>query len=273
MKKKPGSPVIGNFTGHTRLLFMYFKTNIMASMEYKASFLIQAFGMALNNSAFAIFWYVLFVNTGPIGGYGFGDVMFLWAVCASGFGLGSIIFGNFYNIGNQIQNGELDVFLLQPKNPLLNMLASRTNFSAWGDFAYGYVIFFIFLKFSVYKFILFTFFVISGSIVFIGSFTLAEQVAFFTGSSRGIAQMFREFIISFSIYPESIFGSRIKWMFYTIFPAGFISFIPRRIFYEFSWKLILLVIGFDIFLVVINNMVFKTGVKRYESGNLIGTRL
>jgi ABC-2 type transport system permease protein len=259
--------------GHFKLLAYYLKYNFIASMEYRAMFISQAFGMALNNSVFIIFWMIIFKNTGPIGGYGLNDVMFIWAISSAGFGFGNIIFGNYYNIGNQIQNGELDVYLLQPKNPLFSMLASRTIISAWGDFIYGYIIFFIFLKFSVFKFILFSLLVVSSSVVFIGSFTIAEQVAFFTGSSRGVAQLFREFVISFSIYPESIFGNRIRWLFYTLFPAGFVSFLPRKIFNDFSWKESMMLLGFDILLVIANHLLFKAGLKRYESGNLIGTRL
>jgi ABC-2 type transport system permease protein len=258
---------------HLKLLSRYFKFNFLASMEYRASFITQVFGMALNNSAFIVFWLIIFKNTGPIGNYDFRDVMLIWAISSSGYGIGSIVFGNFYNIGNQIQNGELDVFLLQPKNPLFNMLASRMNISAWGDFIYGYIVFFIFFRFTAVKLILFSFFILSSGIVFIGAFTIAELLTFFTGSSRGIAQMFREIIISFSIYPESIFGNRIRWLFYTVFPAGFISFLPKRIFEHFSWSHTALLILFDIFLITVNNVVFKIGLRRYESGNLIGTRL
>ena len=46
------------------LLKKYFLFNLSAGMEYRASFLIQVFGMFINNSAFVFFWLILFERVG-----------------------------------------------------------------------------------------------------------------------------------------------------------------------------------------------------------------
>lgn len=78
---------------HLKLIGKYFIFNLSALVEYRTSFLIQVFGMAINNASFAFFWWVLFdkINM-DIAGYGFKDVMFLWAVASTGFGLAHIFF-------------------------------------------------------------------------------------------------------------------------------------------------------------------------------------
>ncbi|MBN2546079.1 MAG: ABC-2 family transporter protein [Spirochaetes bacterium] len=258
---------------HLVLLRKYFKFNLAASMEYRTMFITQVIGMALNNSVFIAFWFLIFKNTGNIGTYGFNDIMFIWAVSSSAFGIAHIVFGNCRNLADQIQKGELDVFLLQPKNPLFSILASRTIVSAWGDFLYGYTIILVFFGFSVFKILLFSFLVVSGGIIYVTVFSMAESLTFFMGNSKSISQMISEFLISFSIYPESIFGDKIRWLFYTLIPAGFISFVPKKIFMNSSYLLILLLLVVDIFFILLNSLVFKLGLKRYESGNLIGTRL
>jgi ABC-2 type transport system permease protein len=258
---------------HGKLLWYYFKLNLMASLEYRTVFITQVLGMALNNSVFIVFWSVLFMNTGPIGDYNFIDIMFIWAISSSGFGLAHIVFGNTPYIGDQIQRGELDVFLLQPKNPLFSMMASRTSISAWGDFLYGYTILIIFFGFSFVKIILFSFLVISSGIIFNTVNSITESLTFFIGSSKSISQIAREFIISFSVYPESIFGDKIRWLFYTLIPAGFISFIPKIIFMNSNYEMIILLVIVDMIFIILNNLIFNMGLKRYESGNLIGTRL
>jgi len=258
---------------HLVLLWKYFKFNLAASMEYRAMFITQVLGMALNNSVFIIFWYMIFKNTGSIGNYGFKDIMFIWAVSSSAYGIAHIIFGNCAYLGDQIQKGELDVYLLQPKNPLFSILASRTIISAWGDFLYGYTIMLVFFSFSFFNILLFSFLVVSGGVIFVTVFSISESLTFFMGSSRSIAQMIREFLISFSIYPESIFGDKIRWLFYTLLPAGFISFVPKEIFMNSCYILILLLLAADVVFIFLNSLVFNMGLKRYESGNLIGTRL
>ena len=65
--------------GNTMMIGEYFKLNLSAAMEYRTSFLIQTFGMILNNLSFAFFWWLLFERFESIGGYGFTDVMLLWA--------------------------------------------------------------------------------------------------------------------------------------------------------------------------------------------------
>ncbi len=79
----------------TRHFAHYIRFNLRAGMEYKTSFVVQVFGMILNNSAFIFFWLILFDRLGKsINGYGFTQVMFLWALAAVGFGLSVVLFGN-----------------------------------------------------------------------------------------------------------------------------------------------------------------------------------
>ncbi|MDF2519984.1 MAG: hypothetical protein K0R84_612, partial [Clostridia bacterium] len=122
-----------------RLMLYYFKFNMSAVMEYRVSFLVQSFGMMLNNSAFIFFWWILFNNVETIGGYTFRDEMLLWALSSSSFGLCFVAFGNVSQITRMILNGELDTYLLQPKDPLINILCSKTIVSAWGDTLYGII--------------------------------------------------------------------------------------------------------------------------------------
>lgn len=125
-----------------KLMCYYFKFNISSAMEYRVSFLIQSIGMIINNSAFIFFWWILFNNVNTIGGYGFKDVMMLWALSSTSFGICFVIFGNINQITRMILNGELDTYLLQPKDPLINIICSKTIVSAWGDTLYGIILFF-----------------------------------------------------------------------------------------------------------------------------------
>jgi ABC-2 type transport system permease protein len=58
---------------------------------------------------------------GRIGGYDFKDVMFIWAVTSSAFGVSHVLFANANQLTRLIVTGELDTFLLQPCNLLVNV--------------------------------------------------------------------------------------------------------------------------------------------------------
>lgn len=258
---------------HLYLIWLYFKLNLSAAMEYRISFFTQAIGMMLSNASFIFFWWIVYKQMDVIGGYTFRDVMILWSLASSTFGLSQVVFGNSRGLGNMIANGELDVYLLQPKNVFVNVLCSRSTFSAWGDLAYGFILFLGINGFDIFKLLLFTTFVIMGGLVVMSSLVFAESLTFFIGNSNLIARQVMEFLITFMIYPEGIYRKYVRWIIYTIIPAGFVVFIPSRIINVFSWKSLLLVLFVDIIYVFLAYTFFQKGLKRYESGNLMGTRI
>jgi ABC-type uncharacterized transport system permease subunit len=82
----------------------YVRFNLSAGMEYRASFVMQVFGMALNNASFLVFWMILYDRLGDIRGYGFQDVMFLWALSSAGYGIAAVFMGNSYFLSRAIYN-------------------------------------------------------------------------------------------------------------------------------------------------------------------------
>lgn len=85
--------------------------------------------------------------------------------------------------------------------------------------------------------------------------------------------MVMEFIISFSIYPEGIFNNVIKTILYTVLPVAFIVYIPARVLVQFSIVHLACILGMAVLWITIAYTVFYRGLKKYESGNLIISKL
>lgn len=251
-----------------KLMLYYIKFNIQSTMEYRFSFLSQVIGMMLNNSAFLFFWWVLFNKIGSIGGASFKDVMNLWSVSCTGFGIAFILFGNLRNVTKMIVEGQLDSYLLQPKNCLINILCSKTNLSAWGDFFFGIVIFILFNGFSL-KFFMFLFFCITAALFMTAFIVSFHSLSFYVGSLQSLTDLVTEIVITFSIYPEGIFGGAIKFIFYSVIPVAFVTYMPVSILSSFNIYKLLLIIGVLILWLIIAYAAFYKGLKRYSSGNLI----
>ena len=256
-----------------KLLFYYFKFNLSAVMEYRISFLVQSFGMVLNNAAFIFFWWVLFTNVNSIGGYGFKDVMLLWAIMSTSFGLCFVCFGNVSQLTRMILNGELDTYLLQPKDPLINILASRTSVSAWGDTLYGIILLFIIKGLDARTILLFALFSVTGALIMAAVLVSFHALSFYTGNTEGLANLVTEFLISFSIYPEGIFNMGVKAILYSVIPAAFIVYIPSRVINDFSIIGLFQVLAAAVLWIIIAYGLFYKGIKKYESGNLIINKL
>jgi viologen exporter family transport system permease protein len=260
--------------GVLRLIGHYFRFNLSANMAYKGSFIIQVFGMALNNSAFIVFWFYLFQQIGgEIKGFEFNDVMFLWALAATGFGSSVVLFGNTPYISRIIYTGELDVYLLQPKPVLPNLLVSRMIVSGWGDIAYGLILFAATQTLTLGSWALFLFFSVMMMLVLTAVRTFYHSLTFFFGNAESFAQMAGEMTITFMLYPGSIFKGAPMIVLHSLIPAALVGYIPVRVFKEFDPVLTMIVVLADLVVVGAAVGLFRLGLRRYESGNRMATRL
>jgi len=257
-----------------KILRKYFFFNLAAGMEYRISFLIQVFGMALNNSAFIFFWLILFNRVGgDIKGYGFEQVMFLWSLASTGYGLTDVFMGNARFISSIIYKGELDVYLLQPRPVLPNLVGSRMSIAGWGDIIYGVILFVLTQELTWGKGGLFILFALLMALVFSSMRVFYHSLTFYLGNSENFAGTITELMITFTIYPGSIFSAPTTWILHSMIPAALVAWIPARIFAHFQWTQLLLVLGADSLVVLAAVILFHQGLKRYASGNRMGTRI
>lgn len=261
------------FVQHLRLIRDYFATNLSSAMEYRVSFITQAIGMVINDAFFLFFWYIVFQQAGNIGGYTFRDEMSIWSLSASTFGLLHIVFGNVRKMNALVQSGEMDIFLLQPRDPYVHAHCARMSFSAWGDFVYATLLFMVLAGLHPGKWLLFLLFTVAGALLLGAVLSLADSLVFFWGDSGGVTQLVTEFMLNFSLYPDSIFRPGVKWVIYTILPTAFVVFIPYRVIEAFNLPVCLGVLAVDVCAVWLARTVFNAGLKRYASGNRMGARM
>lgn len=258
---------------HFKILLSYIKFNLKCSSEYKISFLTQIFGMILNNGSFLIFWWIIFRNVNIIGGYSFEDVLTLWGLASSSFGLTYILFGNVRELSDFIISGRLDSYILQPADIVLNTSASKMEVSAWGDLIYGYILLLLAGRFDFKGVFLFTLFTVTGSIIYFSLILLLNSLAFYLGNVESTKKVLDMFFLTFATYPEGIFDNFIRFLLYSILPVGFSIYIPIKVFNNFSLLNIILVILAALVWLFISFKVFYSGLKRYESANIMEAKI
>ena len=264
-----------------RLLARYFRVNLAANTAYPVPFAIQVVAMAANNAMFLAFWAILFeAIDAPIAGYTFIDVMFLWAVAAAGFGLGAVVCGNSGHLSRIIYRGDLDVYLAQPKPVLPNLLASRMSVSSWGDLLYGLGLFAVSQPLTGPSIGLFLLFVLLAAGVLVAVRVLYHSLTFLLGNAEDLAGVGSEQIITFSLYPGTIFdGPLVAVVLHTLIPAALVAHLPADLFRAvvrgtgMDWGLLAIIIAGDAALMAAACVLFALGLRRYESGNRIGARI
>lgn len=244
------------------------KCNLKSIIEYKSSFILQTIFMFVNNGFFLIFWNVVFgINNNQTNGIEMKEIYYMWAISTIGYGIAYFLFGGIANIGKNIITGGLDSYLTQPKNIFINIATSKCDFSACGDLVYGLVMG-ILASDNILDYLEILGYSLLGTIIFVATMTIIRSLAVYLGDVDDMAERYEHtFLINFSVYPEEIFGKIVKFMLYTLVPAGYIVHLPIKLIGSFSIiKFLILILAIVIY-VIIAVVLFKKALKNYESGN------
>lgn len=256
-----------------KLIFSYFGLNLKKEWQYKQSFFMQIFMMIINDLFFIIQWFIIFDIVDNIGGYGFKETMLLWAVAAGGYGVSHAFFGGAWNIKDMIYDGKLDVFLTQPKNVLLNVCCSSTSIAAVGDIIYAFVALAIAGASWWWYLLIIPISIISG-IIYVAVYVCYVSLAFYIKRGDAIAQTIEGTVNKVGTYPPHIFSTTVKWLLLTIIPGLFYTFMPvQYILLTPSIWGILIILGITAIWVALAFLLFNKGLKKYNSGSLMGGRL
>jgi ABC-2 type transport system permease protein len=261
---------IQRFFRTLRFIGAYTAANVQAAMEYRISFWMQILTMVANDGLWLFFWYTYFHQFPLVHGWQNTDIVVIWAVAACGFGLSVGVFGNAPKLAILIMNGGLDAYLGMPRYVLLHASISASDPTAWGDILFAVGSFLVLVRPNPLQIALFVLLVLMGAFIFTAFTIIFCSLAFFVGNTDGLAQQLRNALITFSTYPMNLFSGVVRLMLFTVIPAGFISFIPLQLLHQFTLPLLGGMIGFTVLIVLLAVAIFERGLRRYESGNLMG---
>ncbi|HWW85338.1 MAG TPA: ABC-2 family transporter protein [Vicinamibacterales bacterium] len=246
-------------------------TNLKATLALRGAFAIQVVFMMLNNFTFFVFWWVLMGRVTTLRGWHIGDIELLFGMVCVAFGLTVTLAGGVRHLGRFIDEGDLDTLLTQPKSVLVYALGVRSQPSGVGDFLSGlmFIVWSGQVTRSSWPLVLAG--IIAGAIVLVASGIVFYSLAFWMGKVETVARQMWELLITFSLYPEPLFGGALRLVLFTLLPAGFVGYLPARIVRAPSMaNVALLAFGTAAYL-VFAVQVFERGLRRYASGSRFST--
>ena len=212
-----------------KFLFALWKANLQSAMEFRVAFISQVIGMMLNNAFYFVFWIVFFERFKEVRGWVLNDMFLVFGITATSFGLVSFLFGNVFRLSDTITGGRLDYYLSLPRPVLIHATASRSNPSSLGDITYGLISYGISGYFSLDgagRFIVGLFF---GCLVLFSFLVVAHSLAFWLGNSASLASLMLNAILTFALYPISLFEGPSKFLLFTIIPAALVGSMPAAL--------------------------------------------
>lgn len=257
-----------------RFLRALTSVNLSSAMEYRASFLSQIVGMFINNGIYFIFWLIFFNQFGEVRGYDIGDIYLLFAIVAFSYGIGYMFAGNAgANLAYLIAQGRLDYYLVLPRNLLIHVLFSRMQVSTIGDVTFGLVAFLFAGRFAPLDFIFFFAASLPAALIFVAFATIAGSLAFYVGNAQYLSQQMSNAVLTFALYPNTLFTGLSRFLLFTIIPAGFIGAVPVEIVKGHQVTLLLAIWGVAVLIWAVAIAVFYFGLRRYESGSALNVNV
>lgn len=249
-------------------------TNLKSILVYKVSFLIQSIFMMINNSFLVLFWVKIFQNGNKITAFSFNDILSLWAISTIAYGITYFFFGGVIQINRYIIDCTMDSYMLQPKSILLNVILSKSDFSACGDVLFGIIVIVIVYSKNLSSILFFIFFGIFGSVYFLSTDIILRSISVWIGDTEKLSDRYiHTLLASFSTYPEQIFPKTLRAILYTIVPAGLLAYLPVNLLSNFSILKLFLYIASGIIYLLLAIYVFNKAIKNYNSGNCFGLKV
>jgi len=250
-----------------KFLLAVWKANLQSVMEYRAAFILQVFGMMINNAIYFLIWVIYFDRFKEVRGWGLNDMFVTYGIIASGFGLVSILFGNVFNLGEVIAKGRLDYYLSMPRPVLLHTVASRSIASGLGDFTYGFVSYALSGQYTwdgLGRFLVGT---LCAAAIFASFMILVQSLAFWIGNTTYLSALALNAMLTFAIYPITLFDNTAKLILFTLIPAALMGALPAEFVHTFTWGTLAEIFLGSVIFLGLAVAGFRLGLRRYESGS------
>src|SRR5262249_53629225 len=97
------------------------------------------------------------------------------------------------------------------------------------------------------------------------------SLAFWLGRIETLARQLWDLLITFSLYPEPLFGGVLRLALFTLLPAGFVGYLPVQLLHAPTVGSAILLAAGSIAYVGAAATIFEHGLRRYASGSRFST--
>ena len=248
------------------------KKNIQNGAELRGSFLINVFGMAINNTAFIFLWVYFIKSVGVVGGWTAADIIGLQAFVAIGYGFVFSVAMGLRKIPEYVSSGSFDRYLLSPKNLLVRIATASFNASAVGDIIFGLVCLVIYtflVSLSFSQVLMMIILIIFVMITQLAIAILIGAASFFFTDPQSVAKGFFDFFFSPAMFHGGAFQGVLRFVFIFIIPSLVIGSLPVEAVRTLSLEKFILIGVLSIFWFFIALKFFRFALKKYESSNFM----
>ncbi|MFE9744970.1 ABC transporter permease [Saccharothrix saharensis] len=204
---------------------------LRGQMSYRTSFVLQCVAQAVNQLAELAIILVLFDRVGALGGFSVREVVLMYAIAGTAFGIADMVAGQLDELPTYIRTGTFDVLLLRPLGTLAQMMASDLHLRKVGRIVAGlgamaYALSHNDIAWSPGVVALVVVAPISGAVIFSSIWVAANAVCFWVVDGQELANTVTYGSNAFTSYPATVYGPWLRRFFAFVIPGAFVAYYP-----------------------------------------------
>lgn len=253
---------------------LYFKSlsmHLKGELEYRVNFILSFLSQILVFFTYYFVILALFTKFDHIKGFTLYEVLLCFSIIQFGFSFNEVFARGIDKFDNLIIRGDFDRLLLRPKNMILQVLCSDSDFVKLSRLIQAVIVLIVALchltiSWNLYKVITILLMLFSACVIFFGIFLLAASYCFWTVQGLEVRNVFTDGGKHMAQYPIGVFSKGFVFFFTFIIPYAFVNYYPLlyllgrtdNVLYAFSPLLVVLYL-------IPCVLVFYWGMKRYAS--------
>jgi ABC-2 type transport system permease protein len=204
---------------------------VRVDLSYRTSFAVMTLAAVLITGIDFVGILVMFANVDALGGFGLGEIAFLYGGTSVCLGIADLVVGNVERLGTRIRTGSLDAMMVRPVSLFVQMCADRFALRrvgrilqggavlAWGAVAAG-------IDWDAGRLAMTAGLVVFGSLIFTALFVLGAAFQFITTDGSEAANAFTYGGNTLTQYPLTIYPAEaVKALTFAV-PVAFVNWYP-----------------------------------------------
>lgn len=248
---------------------------IRSQLAYRTSFAFDVAAQVIGQSIELVVILVVFTQVSSLGGFERAEVLLMYGLAATAFGLADLAVGQVEELSEFIRTGELDVLLLRPLGTLAQLLSADVALKRVGRVAAGLAVLVYALAgagidWTPVRVLLAVTAPLVGALILAAIWVAANTVSFWLVDGREVANSVTYGSNFSTSYPITVYGPWLRRILCFAVPSAFVAYFPALgllgrpdplglpEFLQWSSPLVALVT------VGATALIWRTGVRRYQ---------
>jgi ABC-2 type transport system permease protein len=206
-------------------------SRIRSQLAYPVSFALDVVAQIIGQAIELIVILVVFTQVSTLGGFSLGEVLLIFGLAATAFGLADLTVGQIEELPDYIRTGELDVMLLRPLGTLAQLLSADVSIKRLGRVGTGLAV----LGWSLAtagidwtpsRVLLAVVAPLAGAVILSSIWVAANTVSFWLVDGREVANAFTYGSNFSTSYPINIYAPWLRRVMCYAVPSAFVAYFP-----------------------------------------------